>query len=280
MVLYLPIKDPASSNHAQHSKEELMESARDQYAQETPNLLLLMDSVPSVLMVRSRARTICDVLIFNALVLTRSEQLWADYKSALIAHLDPLLTQLRLHVYSFLAQIIPEEELKMMFAEAMTAEPGNSLLPQVKVLVDVSHAQLSQLQDQTSEDASSKPALPTKYCYLTEDAVTALHTKFQVHRRDPAISQIAEIKTSLPRKVGAKLVEEEKFLIETEDNVFYHNAHLEVSSMTMEIVLNAHSDKKLMLLRLDVKILFVKLMKSLIARVFAKVAHHILLQIH
>jgi hypothetical protein len=40
----------------------------------------------------------------------------------MIAPLDPLLTQLRLPVYSFLAQIIPEEELQMMFAEVMTAD--------------------------------------------------------------------------------------------------------------------------------------------------------------
>lgn len=229
MVSYLLIKDPASSHHALHSKEELMESASSHNALEIRSILQPMDSVPNVLTVRSQAPTIYDVLIFNALVLIRLEQLWADYKSALIAHLDLLLTQLRLPVYSFLAQIIPEGELQMMFAEAMIADKDNNSLPQVKVQVDVSHAQLSQPVDKTSEDASSRPVFPTKFCYLTEDVVTALHTKFQAHKRDHVISRIAQTRTSLPKKEDAKLVEEEKFLIETEDYVFYHNAQQEVS---------------------------------------------------
>jgi hypothetical protein len=97
------------------------------------------------------------------------------------------------------------------------------------VQVDVSHAQLSPPVDQTTEDASSPPVSSIKCCYLTEDAVTAHHTKFQVHRRDHVISQHAQLKTSLPKKVDAKLVEEEKFQIETEEYVFYHNAQQGVS---------------------------------------------------
>jgi hypothetical protein len=52
MVSYLQIKDLASSHHAQHIKEELMESVKDQYAQDRHSILLLMDSVLPVLMVK------------------------------------------------------------------------------------------------------------------------------------------------------------------------------------------------------------------------------------
>lgn len=132
----------------------------------------------------------------------------------------------------------------MMFAEVMNADKDRNSYTQVNHKVDVFHAKLSLLHNQTSKDATSGPASPTKCFYLTEDAVTAHHTKSQVPRRDHVISQHAQLKISLPRKVDANYVEEEKFLIETEEYVFYHNAHPAVSSMITEAVLDAQSDKK------------------------------------
>jgi len=182
---------------------------------------------------------IVSVLIFNALELTRSEQFSEESNSALIAQLDLLQTLLRLHAYSSLAQIIPEEELLMMFAEVTIADQDNNLLPLVKVLVDVFHAQLSLQAKLTSEDAISKLVVLIKSSCPTEDAVIAPNTKFQAHKRDPACSQHVHPKTSLLRKVHANHAKEEKFQIETEEHVFYQHVLKVVSSMIMEAVLDA-----------------------------------------